>query len=202
MSDDPAVIWDKRDIQHPRFIPSYIDVFVRAQIREQVPCKDPYTPVAWDEIQTLLGEASSSSRDLRDLKDAPFICAITFVRIANSPSARLIQGRRPQACVKVDKTLISLIPGHTKTPCTMFLPASKVPPNIFEGSNDRINPTIPVGLLNEGLELEYMFSYWKKVPNSSVPIQPRRYNKYLYAAIIALPVLVAFYWSRSSWVRS
>ncbi|KAJ7281979.1 hypothetical protein C8J57DRAFT_1299046 [Mycena rebaudengoi] len=170
MSVQPAVIWDKRGIRNHGLIPASIDSFVRTQIREQFPSGTTYTPVSWDEIQTTVQNPGTPSVTLYD---APFICAITFIRIANPVTAQLAtgsNGQPPKAVIflKEANTAVQLTPGYTQTPCTMVQAASSAPPDIFEGATRHVSaatlqdPTKQIVLLNEGIEIEYMLSYWRK----------------------------------------
>jgi hypothetical protein len=120
------VVWDKRGIKSDTSIPRNLDSFVRAQIKEQI-IRSPnitYTPVSWEDTQESLSAPGPSSTDLMG---APFIVAVTFVKIAHPPGAR--PSKKPEAGVVLKdaqpRQIIGLTPGYTQTPCKSFdnLPA-------------------------------------------------------------------------------
>ncbi|KAJ6581139.1 hypothetical protein B0H19DRAFT_1251381 [Mycena capillaripes] len=158
-SVQPVVVWDQRGIKSPRLIPKNIEAFVRAQLKQQVP-QPPnvvYAPVSWDDAQ------AGNQVPYNDLMDAPFIGVVTFVRIANPPGARASNKPKAGVLLKAAKQIIGLTPGQTKTPCNLMFPAAIFPPDRFEpGVFDVDDPTHLVGLINDGIQIEYLISYWKK----------------------------------------
>ncbi|KAJ7777286.1 hypothetical protein B0H16DRAFT_1712308 [Mycena metata] len=159
-----AVIWDRRGMKNLQLIPKNIDAFVRAQIAQQFakPPGNLYVPVSWEDTQAIHDAPGPSSTGLMD---APFIGGITFIRIAHRPNTPATNAPRAGMLLKDVKNIIGLTPGHTKTPCNMFFSAAILPPDSLErpvGPEFMADPTCHIGLINEGVQIEYMISYWKK----------------------------------------
>ncbi|KAJ7027925.1 hypothetical protein C8F04DRAFT_1121137 [Mycena alexandri] len=159
-----AVVWDRRGMKNLHLIPGNIDAFVRAQIAEQV-AQSPgtvYVPVSWEDTQAIHHAPGPSSTGLMD---APFIGGITFIRIAHRPNTPATNAPQAGVVLKDPKNVIGLTPGHTVTPCSMFFPAAILPPDSLErsvGPDFMADPTCHIGMINEGVQIEYLISYWKK----------------------------------------
>ncbi|KAJ6624857.1 hypothetical protein B0H10DRAFT_2186397 [Mycena sp. CBHHK59/15] len=175
MSSALPVMWDTRGIRNPESVPNDIDAFVRAQLREQVvqPPNIIYMPVSWEETHTAHYVPGPSSTSLQQ---APFICVITFTRIAHPRNWVSGRSAAPRAgvVIKAARNIIGLTPGHTVTPWQRSYVFRSIArqhdisrrhrsSDSFERGFSMEDPTQHLGLVAEGgMEIDYMMSYWKK----------------------------------------